>query len=49
MLLQARLTVIERSRPWLEGLRADLAIELERFRVETEVRLKRLKVKVQTA
>jgi glycosyltransferase involved in cell wall biosynthesis len=49
VLLEARLTVIERSKSWLHGLRADLAVELERFRVETEVRLKRLSIKVQTA
>lgn len=49
VLLQARLTVIKRSETWLSGLRADLAVELERFRVETEARLKRLTVKVQTA
>ena len=49
VLLQARLTVIERSKSWLHGLRADLAVELERFRVETEGRLKRLSIKVQTA
>lgn len=49
VLLQARLTVIKRSETWLSGLRADLAVELERFRVETEARLKRLRVKVQTA
>lgn len=49
VLLQARLTVIKRSETWLSGLRADLAVELERFRVETEARLRRLRVKVQTA
>jgi glycosyltransferase involved in cell wall biosynthesis len=49
MLLRGRLAVIERSKSWLHGLRADLAVELERFRLETEARLKRLTVKVQTA
>jgi glycosyltransferase involved in cell wall biosynthesis len=49
VLLQARLTVIKRSETWLNGLRADLAVELERFRIETEARLKRLTIKVQTA
>lgn len=49
LLLQSRLAVIERSKSWLHGLRADLAVELERFRVETEARLKRLSTKVQTA
>lgn len=48
-LLRARLTVIERSKSWLHGLRADLANELERFRVETETRFERLTVKAQTA
>lgn len=38
-LLRARLTIIERSRPWLRGVRADLIAELERFRAETEARL----------
>ncbi|HET9479015.1 MAG TPA: glycosyltransferase [Pyrinomonadaceae bacterium] len=38
-LLRARLTIIERSRPWLRGVRADLVAELERFRAETEARL----------
>ncbi|HEY2964047.1 MAG TPA: glycosyltransferase [Pyrinomonadaceae bacterium] len=49
LLLRSRLAVIDRSKSWLHGLRADLALELEGFRVETEARLKRLTVKVQTA
>ena len=49
LLLGSRLAVIERSQAWLHGLRADLAVERERFRLETEARLKRLTVKVQTA
>ena len=49
LLLGSRLAVIERSQAWLDGLRADLAVERERFRLETEARLKRLTVKVQTA
>ena len=49
ILLRSRLAVIERSKSWLPELRADLAVELERFRVETEARLQRLTVKVQTA
>jgi hypothetical protein len=48
-LLQARLTVIERAKPWLSGLRADLAAEFERFRLETETELNRLTTKVKTA
>ncbi len=35
-LLRSRLAVIERSETWLQGLRADLAAEFERFRIETE-------------
>jgi glycosyltransferase involved in cell wall biosynthesis len=42
VLLRARLTVIERSRSWLHGLRPHLAAELERFRIETEIRLAKL-------
>ncbi len=49
MLLRARLTVMERSRSWLHGLRADLAAELERFRAENEAQLSRLTAKVMTA
>lgn len=41
MLWQARLKVIERSKPWLPGLRADLAAEFQRFRTETESNLNR--------
>ena len=48
-LLCARLTVIERSRSWLHGLRADLAAELERFHAETEAQLSQLTAKVMTA
>jgi glycosyltransferase involved in cell wall biosynthesis len=48
-LLRARLTVIERSRTCLPGLRADLAAELERFRSETESNLHRLTTKAKTA
>ena len=49
ILLQARLTVIERAKPWLSGLRADLATEFDRFRAETESNLNRLTTKVKTA
>ena len=49
MLLRARLTVIERSSAWLLGLRADLATEFERFRVETESDLIQLTAKAKTA
>ena len=49
VLLQARLTVMERSKSWLHGLRADLAVELERFRAETEEQLSQLTVQVMTA
>ena len=38
-LLRARLTVMARSKTRLNGLHADLAAELERFRSETEERL----------
>lgn len=48
-LLQARLTVIERSKTWLHDLRADRAAELKRFRAETEERLAQLTAKVMTA
>ena len=48
LLLSARLTVIERSKSWLHGLGPDLAAELERFRLETEARLKQLTVKAKT-
>jgi glycosyltransferase involved in cell wall biosynthesis len=48
-LLRARLTVIERSNCWMYGLRADLAAELKRFRLETETQLARLTIKAQTA
>ena len=49
MLLRARLAVIEKSKSWLHGLRADLAAELERFRLETEAQLARLSAKVMIA
>lgn len=49
MLLRARLAVIQESKSWLHGLRADLAAELERFRVETEAELTRLTTKVKSA
>lgn len=49
LLLRARLAVIERSKPWLLGLREDLAAEFERFRVETEHDFNRLNVKAKTA
>jgi glycosyltransferase involved in cell wall biosynthesis len=49
MLLRARLAVIERSKSWLHGLRADLAAELERFRRETEAQFARLTTKVMIA
>ncbi len=49
MLLHARLAVIERSKSWLHGLRADLAAELERFRRETEAQLARSSAKVMIA
>lgn len=48
-LLQARLTVMERSQTWLHDLRADRAAELKRFRAETEERLDQLTAKVMTA
>ena len=48
-LLRARLAVIERSKTWLRGLRADLAAEFERFQKETESNLQRLTAKVKTA
>lgn len=48
-LLRARLAVIERSKTWLLDLRADLAVEFERFRKETENRLQRLTTKAKTA
>jgi len=38
MLLRSRLTVMERSN-WLQGLEANLASELERFRNETSVKI----------
>jgi glycosyltransferase involved in cell wall biosynthesis len=49
LLQRARLTVIDRSRSWLHGLRADLAAELERFRSETETQLTRLTALAKTA
>jgi glycosyltransferase involved in cell wall biosynthesis len=48
-LLRARLTVMERSKTWLHDLRADLAAELERFRMQTEDQLFELTVRVMTA
>ena len=48
-LLRARLTVMERSQTWLRDLRADLAAELQRFRMETEDKLSQLTMKVMTA
>jgi glycosyltransferase involved in cell wall biosynthesis len=48
-LVRARLAVIERSKPLIERLRADLAAELERFRLETEEEFARLTVKIRTA
>jgi glycosyltransferase involved in cell wall biosynthesis len=48
-LLRARLTVIERSKSWLQGLPADLAAELERFRRETEKQYARLTTEVMMA
>ena len=48
-LVRARLAVIERSKPLVAGLRADLAAELERFRLETEEHFARLTVKIKTA
>ena len=48
-LLRARLTVMQRSKTWLHDLRADLALELERFRNETEERLSQLTTKARTA
>lgn len=49
VLLRSRLAVIERSDRWLSGLRADLAAEFERFRVETERDFNRLTAKAKTA
>ena len=48
-LLHARLTVMERSKTWLHGLRAELAAELDRFHAETEDRLFELTMRVMTA
>jgi glycosyltransferase involved in cell wall biosynthesis len=48
-LLRARLTVMQRSKTWLHDLRTDLAVELERFRNETEERLSQLTTKARTA
>ena len=49
MLVRARLAVIDRSKPLVEGMRADLAAELERFRLETEEQFARLTAKIKTA
>lgn len=49
MLVRARLSVIERSKPLAERMRADLAAELERFRLETEDEFARLTAKIKTA
>jgi hypothetical protein len=49
LLLRSRLAVIERSKPWLVGLRDDLAAEFERFRIETESDFNRLTAKAKTA
>ena len=49
MLVRARLAVIDRSKPLVEGMRADLAAELERFRLETEAQFARLTAKIKTA
>jgi len=49
MLVRARLAVIERSKPLVEGLRADLAAELERFRLEMEEQFARLTTKIKSA
>jgi len=49
MLLRSRLAVIQDSKSWLHGLRADLAAELERFRLETEAQYTRLTKKVKSA
>ena len=48
-LVRARLAVIEKSKPLVERMRADLAAELERFRLETEEQFARLTVKIKTA
>lgn len=48
-LVRARLAVIDRSKPLVERMRADLAAELERFRLETEDQFARLTVKIKTA
>lgn len=48
-LVRARLAVIERSKPLVERMRADLAAELERFRLETEAQFARLTTKIKTA
>ena len=45
-LVRARLAVIERSKPLVERMRADLAAELERFRLETEEQFARLTAKI---
>jgi glycosyltransferase involved in cell wall biosynthesis len=49
MLVRARLAVIDRSKPLVEGMRADLAAELERFRLETEAQFSRLTAKIKSA
>ena len=48
-LLRARLAVIGESKLWLHELRADLAAELERFRLETEAEYTRLTTKIKLA
>jgi glycosyltransferase involved in cell wall biosynthesis len=49
MLVRARLSVIERSKPLAEKMSPDLAAELERFRLETEEQFARLTVKIKSA
>jgi glycosyltransferase involved in cell wall biosynthesis len=49
ILVRSRLAVIERSKPLVKTLRADLAAELERFRLETEAQFDRLTTKIKTA
>ena len=49
MLLRARLAVIQDSKSWLHDMRAELAAELERFRLETEAEYTRLTTKVKSA
>ena len=48
-LLRSRLAVIGEAKSWAHGLRENLAAELERFRVETELEYTRLTTKIRSA